>query len=101
MFQVIYGPTLKEVSNVQSQRNCPFNRFYLPIECVQGTSIMNNNQGYNSIIVERNPTEQELWEGNVYGMPPVIFCTLFSIVVVGIWTIGFILWNKFIKKSKW
>ena len=58
---------------------------------------MNNN----SIIVYRSPIEKELWEGEISGIPTFMFCILFSIVVVGVWLCGFLMWNKFIKKNRW
>jgi len=52
----------------------------------------------NSIIVYSNPIEQQMWEGTIYGMPTIFFCILFAVAVVGLWLIGYILWNNI---SRW
>lgn len=42
----------------------------------------------HSIIVYRNPIEQQMWEGTVCGIPIIFFAFLFAIVVVGLFVAG-------------
>ena len=47
----------------------------------------------HSIIVYRNPIEQQMWEGNVCGIPIIFVAFLFAIVVVTLFVAGTYAWQ--------
>lgn len=49
----------------------------------------------NSIIVYRNPLEQQIWEGDIYGFPIPVAAIMFAIVVGVVFCIGNSIWWRF------